>query len=46
MKVNIVFSMKAKPHILNAFPKESLFKQYDLYSHKYSYICNYKRAIP
>ena len=25
MKVKIVFSMKAKPHTLNAFPKANLF---------------------
>ena len=27
MKVNIVFSMKVEPHILNAFPKLNLFKK-------------------
>ena len=46
MKVNNVFSMKVKPHILIVIPKQNLLKTYDCYSHKYSVIYIYKTSIP
>ena len=44
--VNIVFSMKLKPHILIVVPKQNLFKTYDSYSYKVSFVCNYELSIP
>ena len=32
MEVNIVFSMKANPHILNVFPKVNFFDNIDVVS--------------
>ena len=46
MKVNIVFSMKAKPHNLIVFAKRKLFKTYDSYSYKVYFVCNYELGIP
>ena len=45
MEANIVFSMKAKAHILNVIPKVNLSKKYDSHSHKYFYMCNYKQIF-
>ena len=44
MKVNIIVSMKTKPHILIAFPKLNLFRHTILYLYKYLYMnrCDYK----